>query len=282
MLRHPSLFSNLICPILLTILWGLAVLIFGFAYLLKLQAHALIAVKCPAAVAWYKRASVFSIEYIYYTENTTYDSTCSICRIVCVIFVLLEVAVLSILFYLIILPIYQDGLFDRVLKLRGLKHVLKQNEGNDLVKCMRGVSGGLWILLFQILVLIITLPFNIVPVLGQMAFVTINGWVLTFGLRFHYDAEIRNISVLQSRREAWQRRSEYSGFGAVAVALEMIPIANLLFVWTNIVGCALWVADEIEREELRLQQEQSTHSLMAGQGSFNHGSQYKMAASAYP
>ncbi|KAG0370395.1 hypothetical protein BGZ54_006515 [Gamsiella multidivaricata] len=183
MLRHPSLFSNLICPILLTILWGLAVLIFGFAYLLKLQAHALIAVKCPAAVAW----------------------------IVCVIFVLLEVAVLSILFYLIILPIYQDGLFDRVLKLRGLKHVLKQNEGNDLVKCMRGVSGGLWILLFQILVLIITLPFNIVPVLGQMAFVTINGWVLTFGLRFHYDAEIRNISVLQSRREAWQRRSEYSG-----------------------------------------------------------------------
>jgi hypothetical protein len=67
-----------------------------------------------------------------------------------VIFVLLEVAVLSILFYLIIVPIYQDNLFDRVLKLRGLKHVLNQNEGNDLVKCMRGVSGGLWILFFQV------------------------------------------------------------------------------------------------------------------------------------
>ncbi|KAI1319684.1 hypothetical protein EDD11_003378 [Mortierella claussenii] len=237
MLGHPSLFKHLICPIFLTILWGLAVFIFGFAYLLKLQAHALINANCPAAVAW----------------------------IVCIIFVLLEVAVLSILFYLIILPIYQDSLFDKVLKLRGLKHVLKQNEGNDMVKCMRGVSGGLWILFFQILVLIITLPINIIPVLGQMVFVAINGWILTFGLRFHYDAEIRNISVLQSRREAWQRRKEYTAFGSVAVGLEMVPIANLLLVWTNIVGCALWVADEIEKEESRLQQGPSSHSLMGGE-----------------
>jgi len=71
-------------------------------------------------------------------------------RIVCVIFVLLEVAVLSILFYVILLPIYEDSLFDRTLKLRGLRHVLKANEGNDMAKCMRGVGGGLWILLFQV------------------------------------------------------------------------------------------------------------------------------------
>ncbi|KAF9577914.1 hypothetical protein BGW38_006586, partial [Lunasporangiospora selenospora] len=164
MLAHPQLFSNLICPILWTILWAFGSLIFGFAYLLKVQAHALINVNCPAAVAW----------------------------IVCVIFVLLEVALMSLLFYLIILPIYQDALFDRVLKLRGLRHVLKENEGNDVVKCLRGVNGGLLILFFQVI------------------FAIINGWVLTFGLRFHYDAEIRNISVLQSRQEAWQRRPEYT------------------------------------------------------------------------
>ncbi|KAF9307481.1 hypothetical protein BGZ74_000040 [Mortierella antarctica] len=121
MLGHPQLFSNLICPILITMIWAIAALIFGFAYLLKLQAHALINVNCPAAVAW----------------------------IVSIIFVLLEVAVMIILFYLIILPIYQDGLFDRVLKLRGLRHVLKQNEGNDVIKCMRGVHGGLLIVFFQ-------------------------------------------------------------------------------------------------------------------------------------
>ncbi|KAF9216185.1 hypothetical protein BGZ59_010689 [Podila verticillata] len=262
MLTHPQLFSNLICPILITMIWGIAALIFGFAYLLRLQAHALINVKCPAAVAW----------------------------IVCVIFVLLEVAVMIILFYLIILPIYQDGLFDRVLKLRGLRHVLKQNEGNDVVKCLRGVHGGLLIVFFQatpepqaptrqhtspqshhnasrtcIIVLILTLPLNLIPIAGQILYAMINGWILTFGLRFHYDAEIRNISVLQSRKEAWERRGEFTNFGSVAVGLEMIPLANLLFVWTNIVGSALWVADEIEKEEARLQQEQSSSSLIPQQ-----------------
>ncbi|KAI9241864.1 MAG: hypothetical protein BYD32DRAFT_404825 [Podila humilis] len=187
------------------------------------------------------------------------------CRIVCVIFVLLEVAVMIILFYLIILPIYQDGLFDRVLKLRGLRHVLKQNEGNDVVKCLRGVHGGLLIVFFQIIVLILTLPLNLIPIAGQILYAMINGWILTFGLRFHYDAEIRNISVLQSRKEAWERRGEFTNFGSVAVGLEMIPLANLLFVWTNIVGSALWVADEIEKEEARLQQEQSSSSLIPQQ-----------------
>ncbi|KAF8980197.1 hypothetical protein BGZ46_004538 [Entomortierella lignicola] len=103
--------------------------------------------------------------------------------------------------------------------------------------------------------LILTLPLNVIPILGQIIYAMINGWILTYGIRFHYDAEIRNISVTQSRREAWKRKSEYAGFGSVAVALEMIPIANLLFMWTNIVGCALWVADEIEKEERRQLQE---------------------------
>ncbi|KAF9351283.1 hypothetical protein BGX26_010673 [Mortierella sp. AD094] len=156
-----------------------------------------------------------------------------------------EIALMVLLFYLIILPIYQDGLFDRVLKLRGLRHVLEKKHGNDVVKCMRGI-----------LVLILTLPLNLIPVLGQILYATINGWILTFGIRFHYDSEIRNISVAQSRREAWKRKKDYAGFGSIAVALEMIPFANLLFMWTNIVGCALWVADEIEKEERRQLQEQ--------------------------
>ncbi|KAF9100565.1 hypothetical protein BGX27_000329 [Mortierella sp. AM989] len=116
----------------------------------------------------------------------------------------------------------------------------------------------------HILVLILTLPINVIPVLGQIIYCTINGWILTFGIRFHYDAEIRNITVAQSRREAWKRKNEYASFGSIAVALEMIPIANLLFMWTNIVGCALWVADEIEKEERRQQQEQQQQNAQYG------------------
>ncbi|KAF9933424.1 hypothetical protein FBU30_005458 [Linnemannia zychae] len=233
-------------------IWGIAATIFGFAYLLKTQAHALIKANCPAGVAWF----------------------------VSVIFVLLEIAVMILLFYLIILPIYQDGLFDRVIKLRGLRHVLDANQGNDVVKCMRGINGGLFILLCQILVLILTLPLNLIPILGQILYATINGWILTFGIRFHYDAEIRNIPVSQSRREAWARKSEFTSFGAVAVGLEMIPIANLLFMWTNIVGCALWVADEIEKNERdqqqiahsQLGQEENVHSSTSSPESLSSGS----------
>ncbi|GJJ73381.1 CysZ protein [Entomortierella parvispora] len=243
LIAHPQLLTSLICPILLTLVWGLAAFIFGFAFLLKLQAHALIVAKCPAAVAW----------------------------IVAIIFVLLEIAVMVILFYLIVLPIYQDALFDRVLKLRGLRHVLKKNEGNDMRKCLRGVNGGLVVVFFQIVVMLLTFPVNVVPVLGQIVYVFLNGWIFTFAVRFHYDVEIRYISVLQSREEAWARRQEYTSFGSVAFALEMIPLANLFFMWTNIVGAALWVADEIEKEESRLQNLSSSQSLMGnGDNSASH------------
>ncbi|KAG0289339.1 hypothetical protein BGZ96_007090 [Linnemannia gamsii] len=195
-----------------------------------------------------------------------------------------------VLFYLIILPIYQDALFDRVLKLRGLRHVLEANRGNDVAKCMRGVNGGLFILVCQIFVLIVTLPLNLIPILGQILYATINGWILTFGIRFHYDAEIRNMPVSQSRREAWGRKSEYTSFGAVAVGLEMIPIANLLFMWTNIVGCALWVADEIEKEERRqvqiaegqLQQQQQQQQGSGGPGSISASSRPESSDSYSP
>ncbi|KAF9975327.1 hypothetical protein BGZ73_001090 [Actinomortierella ambigua] len=220
-LGHPQLITSLLCPILLTIIWAIAATIFAFAYLLQLQAHALINVNCPAGVAWF----------------------------VSVIFVLLEIALMILLFYLIILPIYQDALFDRVLRLRGLKHVLERAQGNDVAKCMRGVHGGLVVVFFQIMVLIITLPVNVIPIFGQILFALLNGWVFTFACRFHYNNDIRNISISQGRSEAWANRKSYTSFGSVAVGLEMVPFANLIFMWTNIVGCALWVADEIEQQE---------------------------------
>ncbi|KAF9282698.1 hypothetical protein BGZ74_002093 [Mortierella antarctica] len=237
MMGHPQLITNLICPIIWTILWAIAATIFGFAFLLHKQANALISVNCPAGVAWF----------------------------VSVLFVLLEIALLVLVFYLIILPIYQDALFDRVLKLRGLRHVLDKREGNDVIKCLRGVHGGLLIVFIQIL------------------YAMINGWLLTFGVRFHYDVEICNMSVSQSRKEAWQRRKEFSGFGSVAVGLEMIPLANLLFMWTNIVGAALWVADEIERDERKQQQRVSqTHTIASGQSGQGPSSLTSPASSAVP
>ncbi|RUS12701.1 hypothetical protein BC937DRAFT_87227, partial [Endogone sp. FLAS-F59071] len=98
-------------------------------------------------------------------------------------------------------------------------------------------------------VLIITLPLHIIPVLGTIIACYLNGWVATWGHMIHYDLEFLSLTVLESRHRAWARRHEYVSFGAVCVALELVPIAGLLFMWTNVVASALWVVDEIEEEE---------------------------------
>jgi hypothetical protein len=55
--------------------------------------------------------------------------------------------------------------------------------------------------------------------------------------------------VSDSRSFAWRHRSAYSQFGTVAVALELVPLFNLLFMWTNVVGAALYVGDKYEKNE---------------------------------
>lgn len=43
-------------------------------------------------------------------------------------------------------------------------------------------------------------------------------------------------SVNESRKYAWKNRTHFCEFGAMAVFLEMTPVLNLLFFWTNVVG----------------------------------------------
>lgn len=68
-----------------------------------------------------------------------------------VIFVLLESAVLDLLFFAIVLPIYQDALFDATLKARGLDRMFATRVPvSGLRLCCRGISSGLalvWLLL---------------------------------------------------------------------------------------------------------------------------------------
>lgn len=66
---------------------------------------------------------------------------------------------------------------------------------------------------------------------------------MTWGHQLHYHLEIIELSINQSRKLAWKNREDYILFGMVAVGLELIPLANFIFFWTNVVGAALWTAD---------------------------------------
>lgn len=71
----------------------------------------------------------------------------------------------------------------------------------------------------------------------------------SWGHHLHYDIEFRGFSVSDSRSYAWRHKTEYCNFGVVAVALEIIPLFNLIFMWTNVVGAALYVGDKYEKNE---------------------------------
>lgn len=76
-----------------------------------------------------------------------------------------------------------------------------------------------------------------------------NRFATSWGHHLHYDLEFRGFSVSDSRSFAWRHKGQYCNFGVVAVALELIPLFNLLFMWTNVVGAALWVGDKYEKNE---------------------------------
>jgi hypothetical protein len=60
---------------------------------------------------------------------------------------------------------------------------------------------------------------------------------------------LRGNRVRDSYRRAWDHKGNYISFGSIAFALEMIPIFNILFIWTNVVAAGLWIADEYEKEK---------------------------------
>jgi hypothetical protein len=95
---------------------------------------------------------------------------------------LLESAVFDLLFFAILLPLFQDMLFDATLKARGLDRMFETRVPvSGLRLCCRGISSGLalvWLLvLAQIFILIITAPLHLIPVAGTFVACYINGWV---------------------------------------------------------------------------------------------------------
>jgi len=235
-LSNWTLIRRIIFILLLTLIVALLAICLTFGFLLTLQAHALINAGCPEWLAW----------------------------IVSVIFCLLEAVIFTVIFYLIVTPIWQDALFDEVLRLKGVGRVLENRRNtSELTICCRGCCSGIalafisiyTIVLVQIITLLITMPLHAIPIIGTVLYCYINGWVMTWGHQIHYHIEIKEWSINQSLRFAWKNRFDYSMFGFIAVALELIPIANFLFFWTNVVGAALWTADIIIDEQRLLNAE---------------------------
>ncbi|KAG0328042.1 hypothetical protein BG004_002628 [Podila humilis] len=92
----------------------------------------------------------------------------------------------------------------------------------------------------RVSVWLVTMPLNFVPVLGPMIFCYINGMARVPGIHRRY-FDMKNMTP--NERIAWIQARE---------GLELVPLAGIVFGFTNTIGAALWAIDlEKEQDTLR-------------------------------
>lgn len=90
------------------------------------------------------------------------------------------------------------------------------------------------------------LPLNMVPIVGTVMFVVLQGRKTGPTAHARY-FQLKRMDKRQKEQFIERRKAAYTSFGVPAVLLELIPIAGIFFSFTNTVGAALWAADIEEK-----------------------------------
>lgn len=174
--------------------------------------------------------------------------------LIAVIFVVIEIFIMTIVFALVTLEWFKDKIFAYVLVKRGYRELVENEERHSpflrvLTSCCR-VS-----ILLRLGLLVITLPLNMIPVLGNLTYAWLNGTLMAWEAHLYY-FEMKAFDFDQQKNIIAGRRFQYSAFGMQAMLLELIPIAGAIFMFTNVVGAALFAAS-IEKKLEKNNQKQS-------------------------
>ncbi|CAF0932879.1 unnamed protein product [Adineta ricciae] len=151
-----------------------------------------------------------------------------------------SVLVISSLF----LACYMDVIFDSVWR----QETMGLNEGETHRKSATTytcIKSFLTLILFRVVLLVVTSPLNLIPIIGTILYIYINGYYYAWSLHCRY-FDLLGLSFLQGRHFVEENRNDYTQFGIVGILLEMIPFLNLITPVTNVIGSALWACD-IER-----------------------------------
>ncbi|KAI8888002.1 hypothetical protein K501DRAFT_241455 [Backusella circina FSU 941] len=98
-------------------------------------------------------------------------------------------------------------------------------------------------------VFLFTLPLNIIPVVGPACFLSIQALFRAGEAHKRY-FQVYNWSMAQRQRRIEENFWQYQRFGLVSTALEMIPFAGFVFMYTNHIGAAIWAMDLHDRKLL--------------------------------
>ncbi|CAK5279401.1 unnamed protein product [Mycena citricolor] len=157
----------------------------------------------------------------------------------------------------------QDQLFNAVLRSKGVSLVYvdaSKNRGfvQDVVK---SVSKPLARFSREGLVrYVVSLPLNLVPMVGTVLFVLYNG--AKTGPAYHsryFQAKGMNSAARQAF--VVKRQGAYTGFGASAIALGLVPVIGPIFALTSTVGAALWACDIEKKEKREMERETAVKTV---------------------
>ncbi|KAI9599133.1 etoposide-induced protein 2.4-domain-containing protein [Syncephalis fuscata] len=217
-LVHPALWAKCFCAFFIALVVALGSLAGSFTAM-PFIAHALIRANCPSGLAW----------------------------TVSVVVALLMSALILLIAVLIIIPALAESMVDYVWHDKGLP----LSDRPDA--CCRGCAADCGLCCTQsiisIILLIITFPLNAIPIAGTMVFCYVNGWMYAWEKQTRYHVEVKGWDFKQSRAYAVRHWRAYAGFGMVCYFLQLIPIANIFFSFTNAVGAALWSVAQWQEEQ---------------------------------
>ncbi|GAO49672.1 hypothetical protein SAICODRAFT_73736 [Saitoella complicata NRRL Y-17804] len=137
-----------------------------------------------------------------------------------------------------------DEVFDKVLIAEGMGNLVQSSSAAQSSK--RRFLPKVSLSKEGLVRYLISLPLNLLPILGTPLFFLLNGTKLAESLHARYFS-YKSLSGEQQHEFVKERYGEYTAFGVVGVALGMVPVVGTLAAWTNAVGAALWARD-LERK----------------------------------
>ncbi|KAJ7168068.1 hypothetical protein C8R43DRAFT_1157545 [Mycena crocata] len=145
----------------------------------------------------------------------------------------------------------QDQLFNAVFRQQGVNLVYVEQKGKSrsfLQSIFKGLSKPLGRFSKEgLLRYIVSLPLNLVPMVGTVLFLLYNGAKAgpTFHARYF---QAKGLSPTSRQAFVDKRKGAYTAFGAATLGLNLVPVVGPIFSLTSTVGAALW-ACEIEKKE---------------------------------
>ncbi|KAI8842121.1 hypothetical protein BC829DRAFT_401696 [Chytridium lagenaria] len=208
---HPQLWRQVICSLLGIVFAGLVITILLFVLALRPQANAFI--------------------YAFRNSSTNLEWLAWVLAVFLTLFEsVFGVVIVAASFSLAVLRIRGHGdIISPVLH----RHCLLRWHRLTVADTYRNL---------QSIFMAITLPVNAVPIIGTILYIAMNGYWRGSSYHILYLA-MRGLKFKDSLQFFRDRRASYTSFGATAMALEAIPVLNCFFVFTNVIGAALWACD---------------------------------------